>query len=76
MENHTPKNPDFIPLMEQLAIPLRSPKNGDQVAGYAALRSKFLAYIYNICGTTKFSPRLAFGRTLNFLRLPNGTPHA
>jgi hypothetical protein len=55
------------------------PKNGNQVAGYAALRKKFLAYIYTICGAAKwgkqaireadarkFFPRLAFGRTLNF----------
>jgi hypothetical protein len=32
----------------------------------AALRKKFLAYIYLICGAAKFFPRLAFGRTLNF----------
>ena len=42
------------------------PKNGNQVAGYAALRKKFLANISNICGAAKFFPRLAFGRTLNF----------
>jgi hypothetical protein len=57
----------------------KSPKNGNQVAGYAALRKKFLAYISPICGAAKFFassryavclltpfPRLAFGRTLNF----------
>jgi hypothetical protein len=52
--------------MELLAIPLGLPKNGSQVAGYAALQKKFLAYISNICGAAKFFPRLAFGRTLNF----------
>jgi hypothetical protein len=65
--------------MELLAIPLSCQKNGNQVAGYAALRKKFLANIYTICGAAKFFasiryaaclltplPRLAFGRTLNF----------
>jgi hypothetical protein len=42
------------------------PKNGNQVAGYAALRKKFRACIYSICGAAKFFPRLAFGRTLDF----------
>jgi hypothetical protein len=41
-------------------------KNDSQVAGYAALRKKFLAYISIIYGAAKFFPRLAFGRTLNF----------
>jgi hypothetical protein len=31
-----------------------SPKNGNQVAGYAALRKKFLADISSICGAAKF----------------------
>jgi hypothetical protein len=44
----------------------RLSKNDNQVAGYAALRKKFLAYISIICGAAKFFPRLAFGRTLNF----------
>jgi hypothetical protein len=44
----------------------KSPKNGDLVAGYAALRNKFLAYILLICGAAKFFTRLAFWRTLNF----------
>ena len=35
------------------------PKNGNQVAGYAALRKKFRAGIYIICGAAKFFPRLA-----------------
>jgi len=79
MENHTPKNPDFIPTDGTTSHSTKLPKNGNQVAGYAALRKwgkqasreadarkKFLAYIYNICGASKFFPRLAFGRTLNF----------
>src|ERR1039458_10237247 len=37
----------------------KSPKNGNQVAGYAALRKKFLADISTICGAAKFFPRLA-----------------
>jgi hypothetical protein len=40
--------------------------NDKQVAGYAALRKKFLAYTPIICGAAKFFPRLAFGRTPNF----------
>jgi len=32
----------------------KSPKNGNQVAGYAALRKKFLAYISTICGAVAF----------------------
>jgi hypothetical protein len=30
------------------------PKNGNQVAGYAVLRKKFLAYISVICGAAKW----------------------
>jgi hypothetical protein len=60
------KNPDFIPTDETTSHSTKSPKNGDQVAGYAALRKKFLANISIICGAAKFFPRLAFGRTQNF----------
>jgi hypothetical protein len=60
------KNPHFIPTDETASHSTKSPKNGNQVAGYAALHKKFLAYISNICGAAKFFPRLAFGRTLNF----------
>jgi hypothetical protein len=62
----TSKNPHFIPTDGTTSHSTKSPKNGNQVAGYAALRKKFLAYISNICGAAKFFPRLAFGRTLNF----------
>jgi hypothetical protein len=37
----------------------RLSKNDNQVAGYAALRKKFRACIYIICGAAKFFPRLA-----------------
>jgi hypothetical protein len=47
--------------MELLAIPLGRQKNGNQVAGYAALRKKFLAYIYPICGAAKFFRALHLG---------------
>jgi hypothetical protein len=77
----TSKNPHFIPTDGTTSHSAKSPKNGDQVAGYAALREKFsfgqpegypalklrfLAYISHICGAAKFFPRLALGRTLNF----------
>src|ERR1039457_1528417 len=62
----TSKNPDFIPTDGTTSHSTRSPKNGNQVAGYAVLQKKFLACIYTICGAAKFFPRLAFGRTLNF----------
>jgi hypothetical protein len=39
------KNPDFIPTDGTTSHSTKSPKNGNQVAGYAALRKKFLAYI-------------------------------
>jgi hypothetical protein len=60
------KNPDFIPTDETTSHSTKVAKNRNQVAGYAALRIKFLAFIYPICGAAKFFPRLAFGRTLNF----------
>jgi hypothetical protein len=75
----TSKNPDFIPTDETTSHSTKPSKDDSQVAGYAALRKKFLAYIYLICGAAKFFassryaaclltplPRLAFGRTLNF----------
>jgi len=62
----TSKNPHFIPTDVTTSHSTKLPKNGNQVAGYAALRKKFLAYISTICGAAKFFPRLAFGRTLNF----------
>jgi hypothetical protein len=60
------KNPDFIPTDITTSHSTKLSKDDSQVAGYAALRKKFLAYIYFICGAAKFFPRLAFGRTLNF----------
>jgi hypothetical protein len=60
------KNPHFIPTDGTTNHSTKSPKNGNQVAGYAALRKKFLACIYPICGAAKFFTRLAFGQTLNF----------
>ncbi len=62
----TSKNPHFIPTGGTTSHSTRLSKNDNQVAGYAALRKKFLAYISPICGAAKFFPRLAFGRTLNF----------
>jgi hypothetical protein len=42
----TSKNPDFIPTDGTTSHSTNKlPKNGNQVAGYAALRKKFLAYI-------------------------------
>ena len=60
------KNPHFIPTDGTASHSNKPPKNGGQVAGYAALRKKFLACTYPICGAAKFFPRLAFERTLNF----------
>ena len=60
------KNPHFIPTDGTTSHSTRLSKNDNQVAGYAALRKRFLANIYHICGAAKFFPRLAFGRTLNF----------
>jgi hypothetical protein len=62
----TPKNPDFITSDETTSHSTKLPKNGNQVAGYAALRKNFLAYILFICGAAKLFPRLVFARTLNF----------
>ena len=56
----------WLVMMKLLAIRLSCHKDDSQVAGYAALRKNFLAYISYICGATKFFPRLAFGRNLNF----------
>jgi hypothetical protein len=39
------KNPDFIPTDGATSHSTKLPQNGNQVAGYAALREKFLAYI-------------------------------
>jgi hypothetical protein len=39
----TSKNPDSIPTDETTSHSTKLPKNGNQVAGYAALRKKFLA---------------------------------
>ena len=64
----TSNNPDFIPTDGTTSHSTKSPKNGNQVAGYAVLWKKFLANISIICGAAKFFPRLAFGRTLNYLR--------
>jgi hypothetical protein len=79
IEMGTSKNPHFIPTDGTTSHSTKLPKNGNQVAGYAALRKKFLANISTICGAVKwrkqairiedsrkFFPRLAFGRTLNF----------
>jgi hypothetical protein len=56
------KNPDFIPLMKLLAIPLCCQKNGNQVAGYAALQKKFLClHIKHMQrDKTKFQCRVTF----------------
>ena len=66
----TSKNPNFIPTVGTTSHSTKLPKNGNQVAGYAALLINFLAYIYFICGAAKIYSRLAFGRTLNFSRHP------
>jgi len=58
--------PHFISTDETTSHSTKLPNNGSQVAGYGALRRKFLAYISSICGAAKFSSRLAFERTLNF----------
>jgi hypothetical protein len=39
------KNPHFIPTDGTTSHSTRSPKNGNRVAGYAALHKKLLAYI-------------------------------
>ncbi|MDH4234096.1 MAG: hypothetical protein OEV15_03045 [Gallionella sp.] len=75
----TSKNPYFIPTDETTSHSTGLSKDNSQVAGYAALQKKFLAYISNICGAAKwvkqairaadackFFPRLAFGRILYF----------
>jgi hypothetical protein len=58
-------NPDFIPTDGATSHSTKSPKIGDQVAGYAAFRHKLLACELFICGAAQFLPHLAFGRTLN-----------
>jgi uncharacterized protein YhbP (UPF0306 family) len=59
------QNPGFISTDESTSHSTKLPNNGSQVAGYAALRRKFLASISSICSAAKFSSRLAFERTLN-----------
>jgi hypothetical protein len=56
----------------------KSPKNGNQVAGYAALRKKFLAYISTICGAAKFfaSSRYAACLLTPFSRLADDSARA
>jgi hypothetical protein len=49
----TSQNPDFIPTDETTSHSTKLPKNGNQVAGYAALRKKLLANILIICGAAK-----------------------
>jgi hypothetical protein len=66
IEMEASKNPHFIPTDGTTSHSTKSPNNGNQVAGYAALRKIFLANISTICGAAKFFPRLAFGRILNF----------
>jgi hypothetical protein len=63
---NTSKNPNFIPTDGNTSHSTKSPKNGNQVAGYAVLLKNFLACIYAICGAAKIYSRLAFGRTLYF----------
>jgi hypothetical protein len=60
------KHPHFTPTDGTTSHSTKLPKNGNKVAGYAALWKKFLAYIYFICDAAKFFPRHAFGRTPNF----------
>jgi hypothetical protein len=55
----TSQNPDFIPTDGATSHSTKLPTNGNQVAGYAALRKKLLADILIICGAAKFFPRLA-----------------
>jgi hypothetical protein len=57
----TSKNPDFIPTDGATSHSTKLPKNGNQVAGYAALRKKFLAYISSLCGAAKFFRALHLG---------------
>jgi hypothetical protein len=64
------KSPNFIPTDDTTSHSTKRANNARQVAGYAALLKNFLAYIYLICGAAKIYSRLAFGRTLNFLRHP------
>jgi hypothetical protein len=64
------QNPNFIPTDATTSHSTKLSKDDSQVAGYAALLKNFLASIFNICGAAKIFSRLAFGRTLNFLRLP------
>jgi uncharacterized protein YhbP (UPF0306 family) len=47
------KNPYFISTDGTTSHSTKLSKDDSQVAGYAALRKKFLAYIYTICGAAK-----------------------
>jgi hypothetical protein len=62
----TSQNSNFILTDGTASHSTKSPKNGNQVAGYAALLKNFIACIYAICGVEKIYSRLAFGRTLYF----------
>jgi hypothetical protein len=60
------QNPNFIPTDRTTSHSTKLPKNGNQVAGYAALLRNVFACIYAICGAAKIYSRLAFGRTSYF----------
>jgi hypothetical protein len=57
--DETPSHSTRLSKNDNQVAGYKSPKNGNQVAGYAALRKKFRACIYSICGAAKFFPRLA-----------------
>jgi hypothetical protein len=55
------KNPHFIPTDVTTSHSTKLSKDDSQVAGYAALRKKFLADILNICGAEKYFRALHLG---------------
>jgi hypothetical protein len=57
--DETPSHSTRLSKNDNRVAGYKLPKNGNQVAGYAALRKKFRAGIYIICGAAKFFPRLA-----------------
>src|SRR5450756_1452127 len=77
-QNGTSKNPHFIPTDGTTSHSTKSPKNGNQVAGYAALRKKFLANISNIYGAAEFfaSSRYAACLLTPFPRLADDSARA
>src|SRR5450759_4004075 len=66
----TSKKPHFIPTDGTTSHSTRPPKNGNQVAGYAALHKKFLAYISKHMRRGEIFYALCIWANSEFLEVP------